>query len=674
MKKIFLFIVGLALCLTSQAREPRHILQKAWESIDTSTVLTGKWCPYPNYRDRAAWDAFTGERKAELISRGEEYLDYEWRIIKATDYLAFERTGDRGAMQLPNGKNLAALSSLILAELAEGKGRFLDQIINGMWLQTERTTWVYSAHEYRQATGRALPDRRDVFIDLATQRVGHIVAIGLYFLEDEFDKVDPSISAAIRYKLKEQVFDPYFDKTKWRSQSWIGFPTEPDGGLCYWENWNPVNNWNVWCNCNVADIFLFAQKDRKQLFKGLELAVASVDNYLDFVDMDGACNEGPAYWEHASGCLFQFIHRMNDITGGKFGCWDDSQVRNLFTYISRVNLGDGWAANFSDGTARSTGSANLIFHLGKESGIREMADYAVYLDSYMEDSGRVKLSSHLPDVLEQLRYLPDYEKAMTEAKRECGGDVTVLRHRMRASIPAVTWYEGTQHIIMKHPSGVELAAKGGHNEESHNHNDVGNVILFADEMPVLMDVGPTTYMRQTFNRKERYTIWSMRSEWHNVPVINGVPQHDGAQYKASKSTADTKKFRFSTEISGAYEKEAACRNWTRTVSVGKRTVSISDKYELESRKAPDEEHFMVRGEVRKVKEGVMSLEYVSYDGKRSGRAEMRYSPNLKAEVGTRVLDDPRHVAIWGHDLKRIVLKSASDAPLKGMYKIEITLL
>ena len=49
-------------------------------------------------------------------------------------------------MQGPHNKNNMALSALILAELAEGKGRFLEQIVDGIFFKCEKTTWAVSAH------------------------------------------------------------------------------------------------------------------------------------------------------------------------------------------------------------------------------------------------------------------------------------------------------------------------------------------------------------------------------------------------------------------------------------------------------------------------------------------------------------------------------------------------
>ncbi len=66
-----------------------------------------------------------------------------------------------------------------------------------------------------------------------------------------------------------------------------------------------------------------------------------------------------------------------------------------------------------------------------------------------------------------------------------------------------------------------MAAKGGFNNESHNHNDVGTFSLYVNTIPVILDAGVGTYAKQTFG-KDRYTIWTMQSNYHNLPMINGI--------------------------------------------------------------------------------------------------------------------------------------------------------
>lgn len=100
------------------------------------------WVPYPAYTDRAAWDSLMGPNKQRLIAAGEKLLDYKWKLIPATAYLEYERSGNRKVMEAPYDANRQALNALMLAELAEGKGRFIDQLLNGAYMSCEMNSWV----------------------------------------------------------------------------------------------------------------------------------------------------------------------------------------------------------------------------------------------------------------------------------------------------------------------------------------------------------------------------------------------------------------------------------------------------------------------------------------------------------------------------------------------------
>jgi hypothetical protein len=101
--------------------------------------------------------------------------------------------------------------------------------------------------------------------------------------------------------------------------------------------------------------------------------------------------------------------------------------------------------------------------------------------------------------------------------------------------------------------GLFLAAKGGHNSVSHNHNDVGTFIVYSDGEPVFVDAGIEDYTAKTFG-KERYNLWTMQSAYHNLPTVNGVMQKYGKEYQAIdvnySVTADT--VQFSMDIAKAY--------------------------------------------------------------------------------------------------------------------------
>jgi len=113
--------------------------------------------------------------------------------------------------------------------------------------------------------------------------------------------------------------------------------------------------------------------------------------------------------------------------------------------------------------------------------------------------------------------------------------------------------------------GLYLAAKGGHNAESHNHNDVGSCIIFVDGLPGVIDIGVETYTKKTFS-SQRYEIWTMQSQYHNLPTINGKMQQPGREYCASNvlySMAE-ESVTFSLDIQNAYPEETGVKFYNRT--------------------------------------------------------------------------------------------------------------
>lgn len=57
---------------------------------------------------------------------------------------------------------------------------------------------------------------------------------------------------------------------------------------------------------------------------------------------------------------------------------------------------------------------------------------------------------------------------------------------------------------------------------------------------------------------------------------------------------------------------------------------------------------------------------------KSATAVLSYPSVLSASIETKVLDDPRQYKVWGKELRRIILRSSDDAPVKGSYKITIS--
>lgn len=574
-----------------------------------------------------------GEKyKTALIREGEKLLNYEWLLVRATDYLEFERTGNRYVMQDRLNKNRSAINSLMFAELAEGKGRFIDQLINGVYLSCEITSWVYSAHLSRQSNHRSLPDFREQVIDLSAGGYGAMLSWVYYYFHESFDKVNPSISIYLRQTLQERILDAYMNND---SEWWLAF------------NWKPgivINNWNPWCNSNVLQCFLLLENDLDKLTKGVWRTMQSVDKFINFVKEDGACEEGPSYWQHAAGKLYDYLQILFDGTAGKVSLFQEPMIRRMGEYISRSYIGNGWVANFADASAKGGGDAQLIYRYGRAVGSDEMMHFAAYLMKGRRSS--VQLGGDTFRSFQTLLFCNELEK-------------TVASH----DVPPCTWYPETEFCYLTNKEGWFLAAKGGFNNESHNHNDVGSFSLYVNTTPILIDAGVGTYTRQTFG-KERYTIWTMQSNYHNLPVINGIPQSYGQQYKATDVICRPGRRFFSANIAKAYPEEAAINRWIRSYSLGDRQLTVTDDFSLKSGKIPNQINFLTWGKVGISVPGKVSIEA------QGQKVVIDYPRNLSVSLETIELKDIRLSRVWGGEIYRIVFKD-KEIRTTGSYKFVI---
>lgn len=631
MKRILILFL-LFLCIANAyGYTERNLLRKQADINRLKEVLVTdrQWVNYPAYSERQQWDDFLGQLKDKYIRRGEKLLHYQWQVVKATDYLAFERTGDRKVMEDPFDANNRAIADLLMAELAEGKGRFMDQLINGVFHSCEMTSWALSAHLIVQPSHRSLPVYDYPVIDLTSGDLGGLMAWVHYFMHEAFDKVNPEISRRLRHELKTRILDPYMEND---SFWWMG------------RNYNGrmLNNWNPWCNSNVLMCFMLLENNRDTLAKAVMLTMESVDKFLNYIKADGACEEGPSYWGHAAGKTLDYLELLSEVTGGKVTLFQEPMIRNMGEYICRSYVGNGWVVNFADASARGDGDSYLIYRFGKAVDSNELKGFAALMrkSSSLPQNGR--------DIFRTLSSIAiEKELQQTEAK-----------HERRP----FTWYPETEFCYLSTGEGLFLAAKGGYNDESHNHNDAGTCSVWMDRTPILIDAGVGTYTRRTFSN-ERYSIWTMQSNYHNLPMINGMSEKYGKKYKATHVTAA--KNRFSANIATAYPEEAKVKTWVRSYTVKGRQARISDTFELEEAFAPNRVNFMTWGEIDAAEKGKV---YIRVNGV---KAVLQYdAARFELTVEPKELTDPRLSKVWGDKIYRLSFKARQQS-VKGNYLFTI---
>ena len=261
-------------------------------------------------------------------------------------------------------------------------------------------------------------------------------------------------------------------------------------------------------------------------------------------------------------------------TNGEIDLYDRPLVKEIGRYIYRVHIADDYFVNFADASAKVHPAGELIYRYGKRIGDDRLAAFGGCTSmpgTEGEGSGFIGKGGYSVG-----RYLA-----------EIFHDAEVRAAPAQPPLVRDAWLDGIQVMTARCAEGTTkgffLAAQGGHNAESHNHNDVGNFIVYRDGRPILIDVGVETYSRKTFS-SQRYEIWTMQSAYHNLPTIDGVMQSAGRQFAARevRYEANDDHAQLQLDIAGAYPKQANLKSWVRTIRLNRgKDIVITESYTLE---------------------------------------------------------------------------------------------
>ncbi|HMC99456.1 MAG TPA: heparinase II/III family protein, partial [Ferruginibacter sp.] len=281
----------------------------------------------------------------------------------------------------------------------------------------------------------------------------------------------------------------------------------------------------------------------------------------------GGCDEGPGYWGAAAASLYDNLAMLNQATNNQFQfAYHDEKIRNMARFIYRAQISEKYFLDFADADPQPGMPGNMIYRFGKDIQDNDMMRFGAY---YRQDEPSPSASFHFFRNFYSLFMQDEY------------------RHAEKSlPLPENVWLPDIQVMIARDTAGSTkgwfVAAKGGNNDESHNHNDIGNYIVYFNGFPLLIDVGRGSYTAKTFSNR-RYDIWFNCSNYHNVPTINGVNQPPGPQFKATNvSYQQGNHFsQLSLDISKSYPDSAAVSTWQRTIRLNRqKDVEVNDIFSL----------------------------------------------------------------------------------------------
>lgn len=204
--------------------------------------------PLRSLQEEATWERLRDDdllRQAvtNSIETAEDVRDEPIPDLRASQYLEFDRTGDRTSYQESVFERNSRLTALTIAECAEREGRFLDDLIDYVWDVCKDTTWVLPAHLWDEGGLPEVPVGPEKQVTLWRATTGLALAEVDYLLGDDLPR---AVRRRIRHEVERRLLEPYEERDEFR---WLS---------------RPSNNWSAVCHNGVvqAAMYLLDDPDR----------------------------------------------------------------------------------------------------------------------------------------------------------------------------------------------------------------------------------------------------------------------------------------------------------------------------------------------------------------------------------------------------------------------------
>ncbi|MBQ8990848.1 MAG: heparinase II/III family protein [Prevotella sp.] len=538
--------------------------------------------------------------RQSYIRYGEQYQGKSWTSLPWTVFAENKQTGNRVNYEGICFEKRRHLAAIVMAEIMEGKGRFMKDIIDGMGSFCEETWWGIPAHY-----GKAIPLAELQEVDLFNAETASLIVWTRYMLEKQFNQFSPDLCQRIDREIERRILVPALEKDYW---------------------WKTAGmNWNPWICSNWLTCVLICEKDEARKNKAIAQIQKATQLFIDAYPEDGGCDEGPHYWDRAAASLFEVLRLF---TADGLQVKNVNKIKNMAAYAYNTYIGNNYCVTFADAHEnKDVLNVNIAYPFGLWLNDKTLCELGAFIGrqkGVLKDPAALYAKSdNFPSLGRELFFLRHIRDFIAEQPRE-----PLLKD---------VWLNDLQ-IMTARRGHLYVAMKGGNNGESHNHNDVGSFIIYANNEPLFIDPAVGEYTAKTFS-KDRYEIWTMQSGYHNLPQINGIDQKDGKEYAAK--FISHKEGQLCLDIAGAYPAEAAVKSWKRTVTAMKSGISVTEDYVLSDYRQPTRLMFITLDPD--------ALKHIHFDANQMSATIEDISSQL----------DPLLQGMWGPKMYRIILSVKS---------------
>lgn len=624
--RLSITMLFLAICLGISAQKRIFTTTFNRQMLDSALVEPGKYMPLPQWGDKYWTDSVPQQMRQSYIRYGERYLGRPWQSLPATVFAEFKTNGNRVNFEGLTFQKRRQLAALVMAEIVEGQGRFMPDIINGLWSTLEESWWGIPAHY-----GKKVPVMEDQNVDLFQAESAGLIAWTAYMLKPQLDKFSPLIVNRINKEIRQRMLQPAMKGRYW---------------------WKTAGmNWNPWICSNWLACVLICENDRKAQLDAVEQILGAMDHFVDAYPADGGCDEGPGYWDRAAASLYECLNLLRTATDGKIDMSGNVKIRAMASYAYKTYIENDYCITFADThDNKMLQQVNIVYPFGLYLNDRTMREFAAYIakqKNLIEDAAALyDKSGNYPTLARELFFVSNINSLLAEQPNE--------------PLLSDVWLPDLQ-IMTARRADMFVAMKGGNNGESHNHNDVGSFVVYAGGQPLIIDPAVGEYTSKTFSNR-RYEIWTMQSQYHNLPQINATDQRDGKQFAAAE--AKYRKGSLSLNIAGAYPAEAGVKRWVRTVGIAKNgNVTVNEDYELAKSEGGTKLMLITIAKPELAAKGVVKI----------GNRRIEYNANQLDVAVEPISDklDPLLQGIWGKTMYRIVM-TVKGNPAKGKIRYRIS--
>jgi len=493
---------------------------------------TGNFTPIPELVD-CDLAALRASALGQIALARTDLLDEPMPETSYSRYYAFFEKSDRKPYQDTSSRKRHLMAcAVMLAWLDDKNEKALHRACDLIWSICEETTWVVPAHSWA-----GFP------IDLTSSSTAAELALAAHLLRG---RLPQPVVFRIHREVSRRIFEPYLE--------WAG-TTKFEA---------VIDNWTGVCGGSIGEAAFLLEIDHETRLHLITHMTHLMRRYFDEgFEPDGGCLEGTGYWQYGLAYAISFCEMLRATTNGAFDLLTHPKLRKIAQFPIAMAVAKNEVANFADCANTFRVQPYIATRLAERTGVRGL----LAMSGPAEGGGGLRIELH------NLLWAPTPVEEPLELQSLTLPDSGIAKR-------AIEWRDG-------HP--VVLVAKAGHNDEMHNHNDVGSFILAVGGHTYLCDPGPGLYDKNYCLNEFRYTNVFTGGHGHNVPRFGGIAQPYGKQYKGTIVGGDDESLRI--EFHEAYELPQLTK-LMRTIRLTGAGLILQDEVVFDGDPFPVEETFM----------------------------------------------------------------------------------